>query len=140
MRAKLVHGTNSMTWANKVLPIYMRAPWGSQPRESTRFLANAVQVGTKLNRPAARANACSRARHGSFNRTVVTSSIAVAIHQDRLEAPLKQMPDLAVPAVERLRKQQGWLSLAAPVIYSQTRKSVTDRAENVINLLVNNDW
>src|SRR5437867_4228006 len=44
MRAKLVHGTNSMTWANKVLPTYMRAPWGSQSGESTRFLANEVQV------------------------------------------------------------------------------------------------
>jgi hypothetical protein len=47
MRAKLVHGTNSMTWANKVLPTYMGAPRGSQARESTRFLENEVQVGTK---------------------------------------------------------------------------------------------
>src|ERR1700736_2181200 len=71
MRAKLVHGTNSMTWANKVLPTCMRTPRGSQPEETTPFLANEVQIGTKRNRPATRANARSRARHRSFNRTVV---------------------------------------------------------------------
>ena len=48
MRAKLVHGTNSMTWANSVLPTYMRTPRGSQPGESTRFLEIQVQVDTKI--------------------------------------------------------------------------------------------
>src|SRR3981081_3561663 len=76
MRAKLVHGTNSMTWANRVLPTYMRTPRGSQPGESTRFLARKVQVGTKRNQPTSRANARSLARDRSFNRTVVTP------HQD----------------------------------------------------------
>src|SRR3981081_1006020 len=74
MRAKLVHGTNSMTWANRVLPTYMRTPRGSQPGESTRFLARKVQVGTKRNQPTSRANARYVARDRPFNRTVVKRS------------------------------------------------------------------
>src|SRR5258708_39834120 len=99
MRAKLVHGTNSMTWANKVLPTYMRAPWGSQPKESTRFLPNKVQVGTKLNRPAARDNAGSRARHGSFNRTWLGFLVAAgtASRVPRVPGPTFPAPLAALP-------------------------------------------
>src|SRR5260370_29822420 len=82
MRAKLVHGTKSMTWANKILPTCMRTPRGSQPEETTPFLANEVQIGTKRNRPATRANARSRARHRSFNRTVVLPYVAQIREQD----------------------------------------------------------
>jgi hypothetical protein len=51
--------------------MYTRVPRGSQARESTRFWKIEVQVGTKPNRPLARANACESPWRGSFNRTVV---------------------------------------------------------------------
>ena len=59
VHAKLVHGTNSMTWAIKVVQTYARALRSGQAQETTRFLANAVQVGANQNRPTARVlNAC----------------------------------------------------------------------------------
>ena len=60
-----------MTWANEVLPTYTSVSRGSQARESTRFLENEVQVGTKRNRPLSRANARSLAWRGAFNRTAM---------------------------------------------------------------------
>lgn len=78
MRAKLVHETNSMTWANKVLPTYMRTPRSSQAREATRFLEIEVQIGAKQNQPAASANACSVDPGISFDRTVMTCTKRLA--------------------------------------------------------------
>jgi len=58
------------------LPTYTSFPKGSQARESTRFWKIEVQVGTKLNRPLDRANACESARRGWFNRTVVMTRLS----------------------------------------------------------------
>src|ERR1700747_163257 len=71
MRAKLVQGTNSMIWANRVLPTFTAAPRGCQSRETTYYLVVRIQIGTKSNWTQTRANACSRACHGGFNRTAV---------------------------------------------------------------------
>ena len=71
--AKLVQGTNSMTRANKVLPMNTCTPRDGQAWAGTPILANKVQIGNKRNRPTALANARSQAQRGSFNQTVVTS-------------------------------------------------------------------
>src|ERR1700751_4709736 len=75
MRAKLVQGTNSMIWANRVLPTFTAAPRGCQSRETTYYLVVRIQIGTKSNWTQTRANACSRACHGGFNRTAVIAAV-----------------------------------------------------------------
>lgn len=56
----------------QVLPTFTAAPRGCQSRETTYNLIARIQIGTKLNWPQTRANACSRACHGGFNRTAVS--------------------------------------------------------------------
>jgi hypothetical protein len=75
MRAKLVQGTNATIWANSVLPTFMRDPRGCQLRETTQFMAVAVQIDTKPNRPETHASAGFSARHKSINRTVVSERL-----------------------------------------------------------------
>jgi hypothetical protein len=48
-------------------------------------------------------NRYSRSSRVQFHVTAHFQTIGVTIHQDRFETPLKQMPDLVVAAVERLR-------------------------------------
>ena len=44
MRETLVHGINSITWANRVLPVFVGLPRCCQLRETTPVLANHMQI------------------------------------------------------------------------------------------------
>src|ERR1700751_5431737 len=103
MRAKLVQGKNSMIWANRVLPTFTAAPRGCQSRETTYYLVVRIQIGTKSNWTQTRANACSRACHGGFNRTAVISVVSAALVLSYAVAPVsvaalrKNSPDMTRP-------------------------------------------
>jgi len=86
-----------------------RAPQGLQTLESTRFLAIELQIGTKQNRPAGRANAGSQLRRGSFNRTAVSVGFE-SLDRTKLIKGVK-----AIECMERM--------VAAPVTERQVREA-----------------
>lgn len=68
-RARVVHGRQSINWANSVLPVFMVA--SGQKAKRLPELAISVQIDTSLNRPEIRFSLCVQSVNHSFNRTVV---------------------------------------------------------------------
>lgn len=86
MQEKLVHGTNSVSCANSVLPAFTGIPKSCQPEETTQKYAIRFQISTKQHHPQSRviigfpalcdhverttANYCNEFAHGPNPATV----------------------------------------------------------------------
>ena len=79
MRAKLVHGTNSINWAKSVLPRFIGNPQNYRSRETTNKWRIEIQIGTKINRPQTLVVIGFASKPGCVDRTLLMKNLKTQV-------------------------------------------------------------